>query len=114
MRTFSINGRLYRAVPFTFNTLADLEDMGVSLTDMRKKPMATIRAYFALCAGGDAEYAGSEIQAHMLAGGDLTGVSEAMAAEMSDSDFFQSLTTQQKESGAEGEEIKSKAKTAKK
>lgn len=113
MRTFSINGRLYRAVPFTFNTLADLEDMGISVADMSKKPMATIRAYFALCAGGDAEFAGNELQAHMLNGGDLTSVSEAMAAEMSDSDFFRNLTTQSKEDGTEGEEIKPKSKKSK-
>jgi len=113
MRTFNINGRLYKAVPFTFNTLADLEDFGISLEDMRKKPMATIRAYFALCAGGDAEYAGQELQAHMIAGGSLEGISNAMAAEMEDSDFFRFLTTSANENSGEGEETQPK-KTKKK
>lgn len=93
MRTFTINGRIYKAVPFTFNTLANLEDMGVSIEDAQKKPMALIRAYFALCCGGDREYAGEELQAHMIAGGKLNDLSEALAAEMNESDFFQSLTT---------------------
>jgi len=114
MRTFNVNGRLYKAVPFTFNTLADLEDMGISLEDMRKKPMATLRAYFALCAGGDAAYAGQELQAHMIAGGNLESISAAMAAEMEDSDFFRSLGTQSNENGEEGEETQPKKKTAKK
>lgn len=114
MRTFSINGRLYKAIPFTFNTLADLEDMGISLEDMRKKPMATIRAYFALCAGGDAGYAGQELQAHMISGGNLEGISNVMAAEMEDSDFFRYLTTQTNENSEEGEEAQPKKKTTKK
>ena len=114
MRTFSINGKLYRAVPVTFNTIADLEDMGVSLTDMQKRPMATVRAYFALCAGGDADYAGNEIQAHIIAGGKLDSLFEALAAEMEDSDFFRSLATFESESSGESEETQPKKKTAKK
>lgn len=106
MRTFTINGKLYRAKPFTFNLLADLEDMGINLEQMQKKPMSAIRAYFALCAGGDAEYAGSEIQAHMIAGGNLTAISDAMAGELNDSDFFRSLATQPKEDETEGEKPK--------
>lgn len=104
MRTFTINGKLYRAKPFTFNTLADLEDMGINLEQMQKKPMSAIRAYFALCAGGDAEYAGGEIQAHMIAGGTLDAISEAMAGELNDSDFFRSLSTPKKESETESGE----------
>jgi len=113
MRTFNINGRLYKAAPFTFNTLADLEDFGISLEDMRKKPMATIRAYFALCAGGDAEYAGRELEAHMIAGGNLESISNAMAGEMEDSDFFRHLATKSNENSEEGEETQPK-KTKKK
>ena len=110
MRTFSINGKLYRATPFTFNTLSDLEDMGIRIEDAQKKPMSLIRAYFALCAGGDKEYAGNELQAHLIAGGKLDGLSEAMTAEMNDSDFFRSLTTSPKEESEEETVMKTKKK----
>ena len=93
MRTFSINGRLYKAVPFTFNTVVDLEEMGVRMEDAGKKPMSLIRAYFALCCGGDQEYAGNELQAHMIAGGKLDDLSRALGDEMQDSDFFRHLGT---------------------
>lgn len=93
MRTFTINGRLYRAVPFTFNTICDLEEMGIRIEDAQKKPMSLVRGYFTLCCGGDREFAGSELQAHMVGGGTLTDISDAMAAEMNESDFFHSLST---------------------
>lgn len=107
MRTFAINGKLYRAVPFTFNTVADLEDMGIRMEDAQKKPMSLVRAYFALCAGGNREYAGAELQAHMIAGGNLTDLSDVMTAEMNDSDFFRHLSTSSKEESGE-EEAKKK------
>ena len=52
---FTINGQKYRAKEFDFNTVCDLEDNGVSLQDMTKKPMSMARAYFALCLNGDKE-----------------------------------------------------------
>ena len=97
MRTFTINGRLYRSVPFTFNTICDLEEMGIRIEDAQKKPMSLVRGYFTLCSGGDREFAGGEIQAHLLAGGSLNQLSEAMAAEMNESDFFHSLSTPETE-----------------
>lgn len=113
MRTFSVNGKLYKAVPFTFNLLADLEEMGISLENMQKKPMSTLRAYFALCAGGDADYAGEQLEQHLIGGGDLSALSDAMAGEMNDSDFFRHLATKSSEDSVESEEPKPQKKTKK-
>ncbi len=90
-RFFTINGKRYDAKPFDFNTVCDLEDSGVSLAQMRSKPMSMVRAYFALCFNGSTEDAGKEIQAHVVSGGDFNALYEVMGAEMNDSDFFQAL-----------------------
>lgn len=90
-RFFVINGKRYTAKPFDFNTVCDLEDSGVSLTEMQKKPMSMVRAYFGLCFNGSKEDAGKEIQAHVLGGGDFNELYEVLGAEMNESDFFQAL-----------------------
>lgn len=97
MRTFTINGKRYTAKPFDFNTVCDLEDNGVSLAEMSKKPMSMARAYFALCYKGNKEDAGKEIQAHVVAGGNFNDLYEAMGQEMNESDFFQALNKREDE-----------------
>lgn len=94
---FTINGQKYRAKEFDFNTVCDLEDNGVSLQDMTKKPMSMARAYFALCLNGDKEKAGKEIQAHIQAGGDFNELYTVMGEEMNASDFFQALNKNQEQ-----------------
>lgn len=101
MRTFTINGKRYNAKPFDFNTVCDLEDNGVSLTEMSKKPMSMARAYFALCFNGSKEEAGREIQEHVKAGGDFNDLYSAMGDEMNASDFFQALKKDETEENPE-------------
>lgn len=92
MRTFVINNKRYNAKPFDFNTVCDLEDNGVPLQEMTKKPMSMVRAYFALCFNGSKEDAGAEIQAHVIAGGNFNELYQIMGEEMNESDFFQALS----------------------
>ena len=103
MRTFTINGRRYSAKPFDFNTVCELEDNGVSLAQMKEKPMSMVRAYFALCYGGSKEEAGKEIQAHVVAHGNFNEIYKIMGEEMNDSDFFQALNQAAKEEDQEME-----------
>lgn len=110
-RTFTINGKTYTAAPFNFNLVCDMEEMGVSLDSMKKMPMSAVRAYFALCLGGDRERAGKEIEAHLMTGEDLTPIIDAMTEEMNESDFFRALSTNKgeevaKDQGKEGKESK--------
>lgn len=91
-RVFTVNNKTYVAKPFDFNLLCDLEDLGVSLDKASEKPMSMIRAYFSLCADKGKEYAGKEMEAHMINGGGFDDIANAMSAEMSESDFFQSLS----------------------
>ena len=107
MRYFTINDKRYQAKPFDFNTVCDLEDNGVPLSEMTKKPMSMARAYFAICLNGDKERAGKEIQEHVIAGGDFNELYTVMGEEMNDSDFFQALNKKQ---GTETQEMESEEK----
>lgn len=108
MRTFVINGVTYTAKPFTYNVICDLEDMGVTLQDMQNKPMSVVRAYFAICTGKGAEFAGEQIEKHVINGGDFTAVLEAMNEEMEKSDFFRALQNRTTDDSTENEETESK------
>lgn len=105
-RLFVINKKRYVAKPFDFNMLCDLEDMGVSLEQAQSKPMSMIRAYFSICVGKGKEYAGAEMQEHMINGGSFDELVEAMSGEMNDSDFFQRLNKKKTENNTEDTEKK--------
>jgi hypothetical protein len=90
--TFTVNGRKYIGRVFDFNTAADLDFMGLSVSDFGKKNLAMARAYLALYNGNDVEWAGREIQAHIVNGGTLTDLFEVFGNSVSDSDFFQAIT----------------------
>lgn len=91
MNTFTVNGKEYKAKPFDFNLVCDLEDMGISLEQAGNKPMSMARAYFGLCAGKGKEFSGKEIDAHIINGGTLEEVMDAMSEEMEKSDFFRAI-----------------------
>ena len=106
-RFFVINGKRYKAKPFDFNLVCDLEENGVSLAEMQKKPMSMVRAYVALCYNGNREDAGKEIQAHVINGGNFNDVYTVMGDEMNESDFFQALS---KKTDEEAPAVEKKAK----
>lgn len=89
--TFTLNGNLVVAKKFDFNLICDLEDFGVSIQDVGKKPMPMIRAYIALCLGSSLDVAGHEIEQHIIGGGSFDEVMNAMSKEMENSDFFRNL-----------------------
>lgn len=91
MNTVTVNGKEYKAKPFDFNLICDLEDMGISLEEMGNKKMSMVRAYFALCAGKGNEFAGKELNAHFVNGGKFEDIISAMNEEMEISDFFQAF-----------------------
>lgn len=106
MNKFKVNGKEYNAKVFDFNLVCDLEDMGISLATMGTRPMSMARAYFGLCSGLNTDMAGKEIEAHMIGGGSLTNIIEAMTKEMDKSDFFRSLTQNAEKKIAEDQKEK--------
>lgn len=91
MNTFTVNGKEYKAKAFDFNLVCDLEDMGISLGQAGNKPMSMVRAYFGLCAEKGKEFAGKEMEAHIIGGGTFDEIMTAMSDEMENSDFFRNL-----------------------
>lgn len=97
MNTFTVNGTEYKAKPFDFNLMCDLEDMGITINNMAGRNISLIRAYFGLCSGLSKENAGKEIEQHFIKYGHLNEISEALNKEMEISDFFQSLIKEAEE-----------------
>ena len=85
-----LNGNHYEIPELTFNTVCRMEEMGISLTEIEKKPMAAIRGFLAL-AVGDTEKAGNELEAHILNGGNLESITREINKAVSESGFFQKL-----------------------
>lgn len=91
MKTFTLNGNVYSAKEIGFNLICELEEQGISLEDIERKPMSMLRSYIAFCVGGDREDAGTLIEEHIINGGSLADVAEIMGDAMRDSGFFQAL-----------------------
>lgn len=87
-KTFTINGKKYTAIPMNFNTVADLSELGLDMMSGNMPYAQTVRAYFALCAGIDKHEAGNEINAHVLAGGNLTELTDVFQYECANSGFM--------------------------
>lgn len=103
---FTVNGTAYRAKPFDFDMVCELEDMGVTFERIDKMPMSLIRAYFAICADVDKEQASAIIQSHMIKGGKLDDVTDAMSKEMENSDFFRALSKDEEQTSTESKRKK--------
>ncbi len=92
MRTLTVNGQLLKARAFDFNVVCELEAGGITLADIKNKPLSFIRNYVALCAGTDLESAGKEVEGHLMNGGKLDDILTVMSAELEESDFFRAIS----------------------
>ena len=98
-----INGTEYKNRELNFNTACRLEDMGVSLLDMKDKTLSAARAYAALCMRKPLMQAGNEIEAHVANGGGLAEIIEAFGKAVDESGFFQQLIKQAEAKEVEAE-----------
>lgn len=108
MNIFTINGTEYKAKSFDFDLVCALEDMGMQIDEMGSKKMSMIRAYFALCAGKGKEFAGKELNEHIINGGKFDDIIEVISKEMEVSDFFQALIKKSETEVAENQTEESK------
>ena len=95
-RKFTINGKEYEGAKYDYNTSCMFEEMGIQVSEITRKPQSVLRAYLAISSGMDVEDAGKEIEAHIIAGGDLTEIQSVFAKELTESGFFKSLLERQK------------------
>ena len=100
-KIFNVNGKSYKAKEFDFNLLCDLEELGISLDDIDKRPMSLIRTYLSFCAGITKEQAGKEIEEHLENGGKFDDVVNVMSEQINNSGFFRSLRPASKTEDAE-------------
>ena len=110
---FTINNRRYEAKEFDFNTICDLQEMGVNILDMsgiRKNPIPIIRSYLSLCMDADKDIAGSEMQEHIVGGGGFTEILDVITKKMDESDFFQALNKATEENTPAGGKKEKKEK----
>ena len=105
-RTFKLNGVEYKAADIDFNAICDMEDAGVSADEFGKKKLSVVRAYFTLCHGGSADAAGKEIEEAIKKEGfdAINPIVEAMNKAMEESDFFRSLSKNEKKENPKKEQ----------
>lgn len=91
-----INDKNYTMPELNFNTMCQLEDMGISLTEMDKKVLTTVRGFLALAMDGDHEKAGKELQLHLENGGSMDHIVQEINHAVEESGFFQAMNGRQK------------------
>lgn len=97
IKTFEVNKKIYEAKDFNFNLLCDLEEQGLSLDEIERKPMSLVRIYFMFCARLSKEDAGKEIEAHIEQGGEFNDIVSIISEKMQESGFFRSLNKKTEE-----------------
>lgn len=90
--TFTLAGKLIEAADFDFNTVCDLDEMGVALSTRGSTGMALLRAYVAVCADTTKTDAGKMIEEHIAGGGNLDQLSEVVGKKLNESGFFRRLS----------------------
>lgn len=91
MKTFTLNGKTYPREELGYNSLCDFEEMGISISDIKDKSMSFIRAYIAMCLNVDPKVAGKEIEAHLMNGGTMKVITDAVNDAVENSGFFRAL-----------------------
>lgn len=86
-----INGKFYKDAELDFNTVCEMENMGVSIQNIDDNIMSAARAYAAICMHKPLRIAGTEIEAHIINGGTLADILEPFNKKAEESGFFQAL-----------------------
>ncbi len=83
-----INGTEYTTPALTFANLCKLEDWGLTVNDMAKRPLGFLAAFVALAVGGDLEDGKSAIEKHIEGGGTIDAISDELSQAVDNSGFF--------------------------
>lgn len=89
MKKITINSKDYNIDKvIDFNAICELEELGLSLSDLKKTKMTSIRALLAYVGGIDTDTAGAEIMEHLKKGGSFEDFTPLINSFV-ESDFFQ-------------------------
>lgn len=94
-KEFKLNGKNVAIPEFTFNTVVELEGLGVSLTDFGKSTLGFVRAIIALALECDLNEAGNAIEDFAKDGGNITELFEAVSEKVSESGFIKALASKE-------------------
>ncbi len=103
-RIFNFNGKTYKAAPFSFNTICDLERYGVSLADITERPLSTVRGYLGICGHMDMDAAGKEFEDAIINGEGIDSIMSVMREQIEESGFFQAINKTAEADNQESEE----------
>ena len=98
-----INGSEYKLPELNFNAMCRLEDMGISLYEMDKRVLSTVRGFLALAMDDDMERAGVEIENHLAGGGSIDVIMDEINKAVNESGFFRSQSEQERGESKEQE-----------
>lgn len=83
-----INGTEYTTPALTFANLCRLEDFGLTVNDMAKRPLAFLAAFVALAIDGDLAAGKAAIEQHIQSGGTVDTLSDELSKAVDESGFF--------------------------
>ena len=92
-KEFILNGKKVIIPEFTFNTVVQLEEMGISLTEFGKSTLRFVRAVIAIALEVSEKEAGVAIEAYVKDGGDLTELFETVSNTVVESGFIKALAS---------------------
>lgn len=83
-----INNIEYTTPALTFANLCKLEDWGLTVNDMAKRPLGFLAAFTALAIGSNLEDGKAAIEAHIQSGGTVDEISDELSKAVDESGFF--------------------------
>lgn len=96
-KSVTINKKCYKVKEIDFGAVCELEENGLSFTELdkyKRKPFTLFRACFAFHSGLDLASAGKEIEEHLINGGTFNDFQPFVDA-IAESDFFKKMAEKQ-------------------
>lgn len=92
MANITINEKEYEVPVADFNAICDLEALGVNILGGGNTPINDIRGIAAWLMGTSKDKAGSELQKHLLKGGNFEEIASVFEKEMTESPFVKAAS----------------------
>ena len=93
MEKITINGKEFELRKIDFNAICELEDLGMSIVDVRSKTFNSLRALVAFVEKCDLEESSKEIEAHLTNKGKINDFAPLFDM-VKKSDFFRNISQQ--------------------